>query len=89
MFSFNIGADWTLAGKTFFEALDYLISGWMLPLGGLLMALFAAWVMNRETTAFELGGDSAGYRLWLLLIRFLVPVVISVIFLQAIGLVVI
>jgi len=89
VFSFNIGAGWTLAGKTFFETLDYLISGWMLPLGGLLMALFPAWVMKRETTAFELGGDSAGYRLWLLLIRFLVPVVITVIFLQAIGLVVI
>ncbi len=85
VFSFNIGADWTLAGKTFFEALDYLISGWMLPLGGLLMALFTAWVMKPETTALELGGDSAGYRLWLLLIRFLVPVVILVIFLQAIG----
>jgi len=87
VFSFNIGADWTLAGKTFFESLDYLISGWMLPLGGLLMAVFTAWVMKPETTAIELGGDSPGYRTWLLLIRFLVPVVILVIFLQAIGLV--
>lgn len=85
VFSFNIGADWTLAGKTFFELLDYLISGWMLPLGGLLMALFTAWVMKPETTALELGGDGPGYRFWLLLIRFLVPVVILVIFLQAIG----
>lgn len=85
VFSFNIGADWTLAGKTFFESLDYLISGWMLPLGGLLMALFTAWVMKPEATAEELGGDSAAYRLWLVLIRFLVPVVIMVIFLQAIG----
>ncbi|MBA4503082.1 sodium-dependent transporter [Marinobacterium marinum] len=87
VFSFNIGADWTLAGKTFFEALDYLISGWMLPLGGLLMALFTAWVMKPEVTALELGGDSAGYRLWLGLIRFLVPAIIMLIFLQAIGLI--
>lgn len=87
VFSFNIGADWTLAGKTFFEALDYLISGWMLPLGGLLMALFTAWVMKPAVTAEELGGDSLGYRCWLGLIRFLVPAVILVIFLQAIGLI--
>ncbi|WP_236014176.1 sodium-dependent transporter [Marinobacterium alkalitolerans] len=87
VFSFNIGADWTLAGKTFFESLDYLVSGWMLPLGGLLMALFTAWVMKPDATAQELGGDSAGYRLWRVLIRYLVPTVIMIIFLQAIGII--
>jgi NSS family neurotransmitter:Na+ symporter len=87
VFSFNIGADWTLAGKTFFEALDYLTSGWMLPLGALCMALFTAWVMKPEHTAHELGGPMGLWRLWLPLMRYLVPVVILVIFLQAVGVV--
>ncbi len=85
VFSFNIGADWTLAGKTFFEALDYLTSGWMLPLGALCMALFTAWVMKPEHTAEELGARKGVLRIWLRLMRYLVPVIILVIFLQAVG----
>lgn len=85
VFSFNIGADWTLAGKTFFEVLDYLTSGWMLPLGALGMAIFTAWVMKPEHTAQELGGMFGFWRIWQPLMRYLVPVVILVIFLQAIG----
>ncbi|HBJ26327.1 MAG TPA: sodium-dependent transporter, partial [Cobetia sp.] len=30
MLSFNLGADWTLAGKHFFDWLDYLTSRWMM-----------------------------------------------------------
>lgn len=87
VFSFNIWEEHTLAGKTFFEVLDYLTSGWMLPLGALLMAFFTAWVMKPAVTASELGGDGLMYRGWLNLMRYLVPVVIVVIFLQAIGLI--
>lgn len=87
VFSFNIWQDQKVVGKTFFEALDYLTSGWMLPLGALLMAIFTAWVMKTEATASELGGDSAWYRNWLGLMRYWVPVVILVIFLQATGLI--
>jgi len=85
VFSFNLGADWTLAGKTFFGVLDYLTSGWMLPLGALGMAIFTAWVMKPEHTAQELGGRSGFWRIWQPLMRYLVPVVILVIFLQAVG----
>lgn len=85
VFSFNLWDEYRLGGKTFFEALDYLTSGWMLPLGALLMAIFTAWVMKPEVTASELGGDGVFYRGWLNLMRYLVPVVIVVIFLQAIG----
>jgi NSS family neurotransmitter:Na+ symporter len=85
VFSFNIGADWTLAGKTFFEVLDYLTSGWMLPLGALCMALFTAWIMKPEHTAEELGARKGVLRIWLWLMRYLVPVIILVIFLQAVG----
>lgn len=42
-------------GKTFFELVDYLTSRIMLPLGGLLFALFAGWVLDREVFRAELG----------------------------------
>ena len=35
-------------GKNFFDTMDYLASNWMLPLGGLFIALYAGWVMPRQ-----------------------------------------
>jgi neurotransmitter:Na+ symporter, NSS family len=90
IFSFNIwsGEEYHLFGMTFFDVLDYLTSNIMLPLGGLLIAVFAAWLMRREASMDEFDmGNSFGYRLWLFLIRFITPVAVVVIFFNAIGLI--
>ncbi len=84
VFSFNIWQEHTLYGKTFFDVLDYLTSSWIMPISGLLMAVFTGWVMKRESTEDELG-QGIGYRVWRSLIRYLVPIAIVAIFLQAIG----
>jgi NSS family neurotransmitter:Na+ symporter len=86
--SFNhwSGEAYQLFGKTFFDLLDYLTANIMLPLGGLLIALFAAWVMRRESVRDELGlDDKAGFKLWYFLIRFITPVAVVIVFLNAIG----
>ncbi len=79
VFSFNIGADWTVFGKTFFELIDYLASNILLPTSGLLMAVFAAWLMRRQDTAEELGlsAQQGAYRLWSLVTRWAVPLLIG------------
>ncbi|GAA3526107.1 sodium-dependent transporter [Zobellella aerophila] len=84
VFSFNIWERHTLFGKTFFGVLDYLTSGWFLPLGGLFIAIFAGRVMSRKATEEELG-KGLGYRLWYYTIRYVSPVAIVVMFLNAIG----
>ena len=84
VFSFNIWEQYTLFGKTFFGVLDYLTSGWFLPLGGLFIAIFAGWVMTRKATEEELG-QGLGYRLWYYTIRYISPVAIVIMFLNAIG----
>ncbi len=88
IFSFNIwsGEEYHLFGKTFFDVLDYLTANIMLPLGGLLIAAFAAWLMKREASMDELAmGNSLGYRLWLFLVRYITPVAVTVVFLNVIG----
>jgi neurotransmitter:Na+ symporter, NSS family len=46
---------WTSeGGRTFFESVDYLTSRIMLPLGGLLFAVFAGWVLGRDVFRAEL-----------------------------------
>lgn len=69
------------AGKTPFDLIDYLVSNLMLPLGGLLYALFAGWVLSREIAVQELGvGDGALFSLWQLLVRVVAPVAVAMVF---------
>ena len=68
--------------------MDYATANLMLPLGGFLIAVFAAWLMRRESSMEELGsGDSLRYRLWRVLVRYLAPVAIALVFLQVSGLI--
>ncbi|MBY4675408.1 sodium-dependent transporter [Marinobacterium arenosum] len=84
--SLNIGAEWTLFGKTFFDMLDYLTANWMMPLGGLMMAIFCGWVLSRETTIDEMGmGKGLLYKAWLFTLRYVSPIAIIVVFLNALG----
>lgn len=77
-------------GKNVFDALDWLVSNVLLPLGGLAIAVFVGWIMPRSRThdEFVTGSRLAGlYGSWLFLIRYVVPVAITLIFLHAIGLI--
>lgn len=84
-FSFDFGGEEKTNG--IFDLLDILTANFMLPLGGLAMALFAGWFMARESTRGELAmGDGPGYRLWRVLTRYVAPLAVALVFLNAIGL---
>lgn len=89
IFSFNIwsGEDYQWRGMTAFDMLDYLTANIMLPLGGLLIALFAGWRMRRSSLLDELAiPDAWLFRLWYVLLRFVAPVAVIIIFLNVVGL---
>jgi NSS family neurotransmitter:Na+ symporter len=86
VFSFNILANTTFLAGTIFDNIDFLTSNIMLPLGGLIIAIFAGWVMCRNSSADELGGAGSTYKLWRVLTRYVAPVGILFILLQAVGL---
>jgi NSS family neurotransmitter:Na+ symporter len=72
--------------KTLFDLLDYLTANILLPIGGFLTAVFVAWVLTKHATSEELGlGDRPAYRAWRITLRFIAPIAIVVIFLNAIG----
>ncbi|MGB1428675.1 MAG: sodium-dependent transporter [Cycloclasticus sp.] len=84
--SFNLAADVTLLGKTFFDILDYLTANVMLPLGGLCIAVFAGWIMSKEASADELSFTKPVlYRIWRFLIKFISPLAVIIVFFKAIG----
>lgn len=79
--SFNIGADWLLFGLNFFDFLDVMTANLLLPLGGLLTALFVGWWLPKRITQDEMRRESTmGYNLWLFLVRFIAPVAVLVVF---------
>jgi NSS family neurotransmitter:Na+ symporter len=84
VFSFNVLADFTFFKGTLYQNIDYITSNVMLPLGGLLVTVFAAWVMCANSSADELGGAGTAYKMWRFLARFIVPASIIIIFLRAV-----
>jgi NSS family neurotransmitter:Na+ symporter len=69
------------AGKTPFGLIDYFVTNIMMPLGGMLYALFAGWWLSQNTLIHEMGiGDGALYKLWLLLVRIVAPLAVAAIF---------
>ena len=86
VFSFNLLADFQPFGRTLFDNLDFLTSNIMLPLGGLLIVFFAGWVMCRNSSADELDPEAGrGYSAWRFAARYIAPVAVIMIFLNAIG----
>jgi NSS family neurotransmitter:Na+ symporter len=87
IFSFNIGESWTLFGKTAFGLLDYLTSNIMLPLGGLMIAIFAGWAMKQSSSMEELAiKKPIFYHGWRFLIRYITPAAVIIVFLNGLGL---
>jgi NSS family neurotransmitter:Na+ symporter len=88
VFSFNIWEDLhllefipTFAEKTPFELIDYLVVNIMMPLGGMLYALFAGWWLSKETSVAELGlGEGKIYGLWRFLVRIVAPLAVAAVF---------
>lgn len=81
VFSFNIAENITLFGATFFGALDFLTANIMLPLGGLLIAVFVGWFLPLSVLEEELGDIHRGYqRIWYFLIRYLSPLLLALVF---------
>jgi NSS family neurotransmitter:Na+ symporter len=71
---------------SFFDTMDYMATNWMLPLGGLLIAIYAGWVMPSRLRNAELTGLSpALISGWLLLVRFVAPALVIVVLLQKVG----
>ncbi len=91
--SFNVLSDFTpldgfalFEGKRIFDLLDYITANVLIPAGGLLIALFAGWVMSRESVAEELNMRSPlGFQCWYILIRFVSPIAIVLIFLANVS----
>jgi len=86
--SFNLwsGEEYQLLGKTLFDLKDFLASNIMLPLGGLLIALFVGYGAGRQMAIEELSiSRQRLFDTWWRVIRYVSPVGIAIVFLNSVG----
>ena len=90
VFSFNIWSGWKplapfgiLSGKNFFEVIDYISSNLIMPMGGILMAVIAGWVLKSKDTKTEMKLRYPGvFYVWLFLVRFIAPLMLGLVFIS-------
>ena len=78
-----------VTGKTFFDWVDHLTVNWMLPLGGLALAIFTGFVLQSATRRQEFQHGTtwgATYGMWLPLLRYVGPLAVLLVFAQSSGL---
>ncbi len=86
VFSFNLWSDWFVVGKmTVFDSVDYLSQNIMLPLGGLLIALFVGYIAPKELVREQLGIKGGFVEvLWGLSIKVIAPLGVLAVFAKTI-----
>ena len=69
---------------TFFDFLDFLTSNIMLPITGLLIAIFVGYVMSPKIINEQIGFKSSIKSIWMFLLKFIAPCAVSVVFVAGI-----
>ncbi len=92
--SFGPMQDVKFFNRTVFDSLDFLTSNILLPLGGLLICIFAGWVWGVKPALEEANAGAEGMRCkavlgaaWKFLVRYVSPVAVVLVFLFSLGLI--
>jgi len=73
---FVIGAGYVYS-REYIGFVDFVASSLLMPLGGLLIAIFAGWIIEKKLMQAEFG--MTFFRIWQPLVRWLIPIAIGVI----------
>jgi NSS family neurotransmitter:Na+ symporter len=76
-----LGAIAMFEGKAFFDTYIHLVLNIMMPIGGILICVFAGWLVKRKFSREELaeGKDTALYKTWLTIVRFVAPAILALV----------
>ncbi|MEH7124429.1 sodium-dependent transporter [Bacillus sp. JJ1773] len=87
--SFSTLSDITFFGKSIFDSADFLVSNVLMPTGAFLISIFVSYKMKKDLLRSELIQGSKGFHLiftvWYLLMRYVVPLVIIIVFLDSLD----
>ena len=77
----------TFGGKNLFDIFDFTSSAILMPLGGIVVAVFVGYIMDKEVLEKSLKPLMGNffYAIWLISIRYLTPIAITILMLKEIG----
>ncbi|QPQ34565.1 MULTISPECIES: sodium-dependent transporter [unclassified Lysinibacillus] len=82
--SFGILSDVQLLDRSIFDFVDFLTNSVGMPIGALLISIFAGYYYTKDISRKELASSSLMFNIWYLLIRYVSPIAIFLIFIQGI-----
>ena len=84
--SFNVLSEFNLTpGRNFLDSMDFIANQILLPLGGMMIAIFVGWFMKKELITNEVGYvNQIIYKLWRFFIKFIAPISVASIFISQI-----
>lgn len=84
LLSFNVWQNFKIFNdRTLFSVITDLATNILLPLGGLGFALFAGWIMTKQSTFLELKVSPFWYNVWRFLVRYIAPLAILLIIINS------
>ncbi len=80
----DFGEMLTFFGKNLFDHMDYLTSSVALPISGFVTCIFLGYFVDKNTlkTKFSSVSSVAIFNIWYMLVRYIVPVAIALLFLN-------
>ena len=80
-----IGGVASIFSSEVFDTLDFITANIMLPLGGLLIAIFVGWKLGYTRVRKEVTGVNNGlFNVWFVVLRFITPIGVIVVFYESI-----
>jgi len=73
VFSSNIWQDVQIAGRSLFDTKDYIVTAYLMPLGGLGAIMFASWLIPVAALKQAFGSEGVVFHGWLYTARVLAP----------------
>ncbi|PCI77545.1 sodium-dependent transporter [Candidatus Aerophobetes bacterium] len=90
-FSQALFPNWSsVYGSSYLDTINALVSVWLIPVGGLITALFLGWRVPKKDLIEEFPTSSKWHKffhLWYFFMRYIIPILILLIILQKTGLI--
>ncbi len=87
--SYSTLSDISILGKTIFDSADFLVSNILMPAGAFFISIFVSYKMKKDILKSELVQKSNGanmlFTIWYYLLRYVIPIVIIIVFLDSLD----
>ena len=82
--SYGVLSDFTIANRSIFDFVDFITNSIMMPVGGLIISIFAGYYYSKKIAQDELETSPIIFTIWRLSVRYIAPIGILFILIRGI-----